>query len=215
MWNSSDVYSSSGRPSRTATLVPTVHSLGSGLPYARGTTVSPSQLGNGDKSTHDDKAQLVQIIWLDSQTTSGKMRDKYRALLNQNNAVAASDLIDTATKAKRAMENNRNKCKTSFEHIATWLHRHDKAIDVATQMNPVILRAVRILMEAAVDGEEASEVTANGLLLITQHVEIWDKMISISGNKSLVEDATTALYVQVLGFLILAVEWYERKTLGE
>lgn len=70
-------------------------------------------------------------------------------------------------------------------------------------------------MQAAVDIEEASEVTANGILLIAQHTGRWAKMARCFGYEPGVEEALTDLYVQVLGFVLPAMRHLHKGPWGK
>jgi hypothetical protein len=66
-----------------------------------------------------------------------------------------------------------------------------------------------------VDIEQATEVTADGILLVVQQAERWSRMARRFGHCKSVEEATIHLYVQVLYFLQSADKHLKKSKWGK
>ncbi|RMJ01883.1 hypothetical protein CDV36_015592 [Fusarium kuroshium] len=128
---------------------------------------------------------------------------------------STNDLVKAAETAYQKSAGKRGKGAKVFYSIVSCFQMYSKAIDVFIQQEPrttaLIWGTIRILLQAAVDSEEASELTANGILLIAQHAGRWAKIGRCFGYEHSVEEALTDLYVQVLGFLLPAIHHLHKR----
>ncbi|KAM0186944.1 hypothetical protein ACHAPI_011451 [Fusarium lateritium] len=107
------------------------------------------------------------------------------------------DVIKAAETAYSDSVVKKGKAKKTICRIVSWLHSHAQVIDVI------------------VDCEQATEVTADGILLVVQHTRRWSRMAQCFGNQKDVEDALIDLYVLVLDFLQSATKRFQKGSWGE
>lgn len=69
--------------------------------------------------------------------------------------------------------------------------------------------------QAAVDNEKATDVTADGLLLIVKQATVWRRIVQACGDKHSVQEALTDVYLQVLGFLMPAIHRLQKGRFGK
>lgn len=69
--------------------------------------------------------------------------------------------------------------------------------------------------QGAVDNEKATDVTADGLLLIVKQATVWRRIVQACGGKHSVQEALTDVYLQVLGFLMPAIHRLQKGRLGK
>ncbi|KAH7258919.1 uncharacterized protein BKA55DRAFT_294039 [Fusarium redolens] len=128
----------------------------------------------------------------------------------QSTAVTAQELIQIAQTAHANSSKQRGTAKDIFYKIVFYFERHSQVIDVFIQQEPkftaIVWGSIRYLLWVIVDYEQASEVTAEGILLVVQQAERWSRMARCYGHQQSVENATVYLYVQVLEFLQSATE---------
>ncbi|KAM0244898.1 hypothetical protein ACHAP5_005804 [Fusarium lateritium] len=129
------------------------------------------------------------------------------------------DVIKAAQKAYSDSMGKKGKAKKTFDKIVSWLHLHAQVIDVCIQQEPkttaLVWGSIRFLLQVIVDCEQATEVTADGILLVVQHTKRWSRMAQCFGNQTSVEEALTDLYVLVLDFLQSATERFRKGSWGE
>ncbi|RFN52133.1 hypothetical protein FIE12Z_3685 [Fusarium flagelliforme] len=135
----------------------------------------------------------------------------------QNTSITVQDLVLTAQTAQKALDDavrKRGKLKDVFFKIVFYLERNAQVINVFIQQEPkftaLVWGSIRTLLLVIVDIEQATEVTADGILLVVQQAERWSRMAGRFGHRKSVEDATIHLYVQVLSFLKSAVDHLEK-----
>ncbi|KAM0279797.1 hypothetical protein ACHAO9_011532 [Fusarium lateritium] len=124
------------------------------------------------------------------------------------------DVIKAAETAYSDSVVKKGKAKKTICRIVSWLHSHAQVIDVCIQQEPkttaLVWGSIRFLLQVIVDCEQATEVTADGILLVVQHTRRWSRMAQCFGNQKDVEDALIDLYVLVLDFLQSATKRFQK-----
>lgn len=70
-------------------------------------------------------------------------------------------------------------------------------------------------MQVASDHRQASELAAEGVLVIVQSTNLWNKIAALVGRETGIREALTNLYLCMLDFLMHAVERFEKRSLGK
>ncbi|KAF4975552.1 hypothetical protein FZEAL_7667 [Fusarium zealandicum] len=113
--------------------------------------------------------------------------------VSHTTVASAKDLINAAKTALSSSVAKRGKGETIFYQIVSFFQTHAHAINVFIQQEPritaLVWGSIRLLLQVVTDSEQASEVIAEGIFLITQHTGRWGTMARAFGHEQSVEEA--------------------------
>lgn len=67
----------------------------------------------------------------------------------------------------------------------------------------------------ASDNRQASELAADGVLVIVQHMDLWNKIAALFGHEAGTREALTNLYFYIIDFLMHALERFQKRSIGK